>query len=64
MHVNASLLVNFFGLNEHIPNISFQHVFREGNHCANFLAKLGRSSRLGVNFFADSPIEVEVSVET
>ena len=41
MHVYASLLVMIFGLKEHIHNISFQHVLREGNHC---------SSRLGVTF--------------
>jgi hypothetical protein len=35
MHVYASLLVKIFGLKEHIRNISFQHVLREGNHCAN-----------------------------
>ena len=50
MCVYTSLLVKIFGLKEHIPNISFQHVLRDGNHCAYFLAKLGRSSRLGVTF--------------
>ena len=43
MHVYSSLLVKIFGLKEHISDISLQHVLREGNHCANFLATLGRS---------------------
>jgi hypothetical protein len=50
MHLSASLLVKIFRLKEHISNISFQRVLREGNHCAYFLAKFGRSSRLGVTF--------------
>ena len=59
MHVFASLLVKIFGLKEHIPNISFQHVLREGNHCTNFLAKLGHSSRLGVTFWQSPPSKLK-----
>jgi len=51
MHVYAFLLVKIFRIKDHIHNISFQHVLQEGNHYANFLAKLGRSSRLGVTFW-------------
>lgn len=59
MHVYASLLVKIFGLKEHICNISLQHVLREGNHCADFLAKLGSSSRLGVTFWHAPPSELK-----
>jgi len=48
MYVYASLLVKIFGLKKNIPNIYFKHVLRERNHCADFLAKLERSSRLGM----------------
>jgi len=43
--------VKIFRLKEHIPNISFQRVVREGNHCAYFFAKLGHSLKLGVTFW-------------
>jgi len=49
-HVYASLLVKVFGLNEHIPKKKIQQVFREGNCCTNFLAKLRHSSWLSVIF--------------
>jgi hypothetical protein len=60
MHVYASLLVKIFGLKEHIRDISFQHVLREGNHSANSLAKLGRSLRLGVTFWHTPPSELKL----
>jgi len=59
MHVYVSLLVKIFGLKEYISNISFQHVLLEGNHCANLMAKLGRSSRLGVTFLHAPPLKLK-----
>jgi hypothetical protein len=59
MHVYAYLLVKIFGLKEHIRDISFQQVLREGNHSADFLAKLRCSLRLGVTFWHAPPSELK-----
>lgn len=57
MHLYASLLVKIFGLKEHIPNIYFQHVFREYISCKDFLTN--GSSRLGVTFWQTSPSKLK-----
>jgi len=59
MHLYTSLLVKIFDLNEHIPNISFQHLLREGNCCADFLTKLVRSSRVCVTLWQAPPSKLE-----
>jgi hypothetical protein len=58
-HVYASLLMKIFVLKKHIPDASFRHVLKEDNRCANFLAKLGRSSRKGVTFWRVPPPKLE-----
>jgi hypothetical protein len=48
MYICASLLVKFFGLNEHIPNIYFHHIIRHKNCCVDFLVDIERSLKLSV----------------
>jgi len=47
-HSYASLLTKITSLLDHLSDLVFKHVFREGNVCANFLPRLGRNSTLGV----------------
>jgi len=47
-HAYASLLAKIISLLDHLPDLMFKHVLRECNVCADFLARLGRNSTLGV----------------
>ena len=47
-HAYASLLAKITSLLDHLLCLVFKHVLRKGNVCANFLARLGRNSTLGV----------------
>ena len=51
--------MKIFGLKSAFLIFSFQHVLREGNCYADFLTKLGSSSRLGVTFSQTPPSELE-----
>ena len=54
-HVYASLLAKITSLLDHLPGLVFKHVLREGNVCADFLARLGRNSTLGVTTWVTPP---------
>jgi hypothetical protein len=54
-HAYASLLAKITNLLDHLPGLVFKHVLREGNVCADFLARLGRNSTLGVTTWVTPP---------
>ncbi|AES77095.1 hypothetical protein MTR_6g091740 [Medicago truncatula] len=41
-----------------LGGLMFKHVLREGNVCADFLARLGRNSTLGVTTWVTPPNEL------
>ena len=54
-HAYASLLAKITSLLDHLLCLVFKHVLRKGNVCANFLARLGRNSTLGVTTWVTPP---------
>nr|XP_023881759.1 uncharacterized protein LOC111994132 [Quercus suber] len=41
-----------------IPQVRFNHVYREVNKCADFLAKLGASLEVDFNVFSSPPVDL------
>ena len=56
--ITFSLMVDCRHLATQIPQVSFRHVNREGNRCADQLAKLGTSLEVDFAVFSCPPVDI------